>query len=197
MNHVYYGTDIWASLNLERSTNKRNLSTQHYLKCRYGFAMFIGHHRFWIWIYTWWRHQMETFSALLALCAGNLPVNDEFPAQLPVTRSFDVFIDLHPNKRLSKHSWDWWFKMSSRSLWRHCNDSKWPKRSRDAELTSYRDGWRGNSPKKSQSRESDMVVLSMCEWLILMAFGHQGPCKPFSSCEKIYSYCIYIVLHPR
>ena len=25
-------------------------------------------------IFTWWRHQMETFSALLALCAGNSPV---------------------------------------------------------------------------------------------------------------------------
>ena len=24
--------------------------------------------------YTWWRHQMETFAALLALCAGNSPV---------------------------------------------------------------------------------------------------------------------------
>ena len=24
--------------------------------------------------YAWWRHQMETFSALLALCAGNSPV---------------------------------------------------------------------------------------------------------------------------
>ena len=27
----------------------------------------------------WWRHQMETFSALLALCAGNSPVTSEFP----------------------------------------------------------------------------------------------------------------------
>ena len=26
----------------------------------------------------------------------------EFPAQRPVTRSFDVFFDLCPNKRLSK-----------------------------------------------------------------------------------------------
>ena len=26
------------------------------------------------WKQTWWRHQMETFSALLALCAGNSPV---------------------------------------------------------------------------------------------------------------------------
>ena len=39
---------------------------------------------------SWWRHQMETFSALLALCAGNSPVNGEFPSQRPVTRSFDV-----------------------------------------------------------------------------------------------------------
>ena len=28
---------------------------------------------------TWWRHQMETFSALLAICAGNSPVSGEFP----------------------------------------------------------------------------------------------------------------------
>ena len=38
----------------------------------------------------WWRHQMETFSALLVLCAGNSPVIGEFPSQRPVTRSFDV-----------------------------------------------------------------------------------------------------------
>ena len=37
---------------------------------------------------------METFSELLALCAGNTPVPGEFPAQRPVTRSFDVFFDL-------------------------------------------------------------------------------------------------------
>ena len=30
---------------------------------------------------------METFSALLAICAGNSPVTGEFPAQRPVTRS--------------------------------------------------------------------------------------------------------------
>ena len=33
---------------------------------------------------------MEKFSALLAICAGNSPVPGEFPAQTPVTRSFDV-----------------------------------------------------------------------------------------------------------
>ena len=43
---------------------------------------------------------METFSAQLALCAGNSPVTGEFPAQKSVTLSFDVFCDLHMNKRL-------------------------------------------------------------------------------------------------
>ena len=47
---------------------------------------------------------METFSALLALCAGNSPVTGEFPAQKPVTQSFDVFFDLRLNKRLTKQS---------------------------------------------------------------------------------------------
>ena len=55
----------------------------------------------------WWRIQMETFSALLALCAGNSPVTGEFPAQRSVARSFGVFFDLRLNKRLSKQSWSW------------------------------------------------------------------------------------------
>ena len=71
---------------------------------------------------TWWRHQMETFSALLAICAGNSPVPGEFPAQKPVTWSFDVFFDLRLNKRLSKQSWGWWFETLSCPLWRHCNE---------------------------------------------------------------------------
>ena len=45
---------------------------------------------------------METYSALLAICAGNSPVTGEFPIQKPVTRSFDVFFDLRLIKRLSK-----------------------------------------------------------------------------------------------
>ena len=42
----------------------------------------------------------ETFSALLAICAGNSPVTGEFPTQRPVTWTFDVFFDLRLNKRL-------------------------------------------------------------------------------------------------
>ena len=67
---------------------------------------------------------METFSALLAICAGNSPTTGEFPTQRPVARSFDVFFDLRLNKRLSKHSWSWWFETPSSPLWRHCNE--WP-----------------------------------------------------------------------
>ena len=65
---------------------------------------------------------METFSALMALSAGNSPVTGEFPAQGPVTRSFGVFLDLHLNKQFSKQSRRRWFVTPSRSLWRHCND---------------------------------------------------------------------------
>ena len=67
---------------------------------------------------------METFSALLAICAGNLPVTGEFPAQRPVMRSFDVFFHLHLNKQLSKQSWGWWFETSSHPLWCHCNETE-------------------------------------------------------------------------
>ena len=71
--------------------------------------------------FPWWRYQMETFSASLALCVGNSPVTGDFPSQRPVTRSFHVFFDLCLNKRLSKQSGHRWFETPSRSLWRHSN----------------------------------------------------------------------------
>ena len=58
-------------------------------------------------MYIWWRHQMEMFSALLALCAGNSPVIGEFPPQRPVSWSFDAFFDLRLNKHSSKQLWGW------------------------------------------------------------------------------------------
>ena len=53
---------------------------------------------------------------------GNSPVTGESPSQKPLTPSFNVFFDLCLNKRLSKQSWGWWFKTTSRSLRRHCNE---------------------------------------------------------------------------
>ena len=71
-------------------------------------------------IMTWWRHQMEKFSALLAICAGT----GEFPQQRPVTRSFDVLFHLRLNQRLTKQLWSWWFETLSCPLWRHSNESR-------------------------------------------------------------------------
>ena len=56
------------------------------------------------------------------ICAGSSPGTGEFPAQRPVTRKFDVFFDLCPNKQLSKQWWGWWFETSSHPLWHHRND---------------------------------------------------------------------------
>ena len=48
----------------------------------------------------WWRHQMETFSALLAICAGEFTGHRWITAQRPVTRSFEIFFHMRLNKRL-------------------------------------------------------------------------------------------------
>ena len=68
---------------------------------------------------TWRRHQMETFSSVLAICAGNSPITGEFPTQRPVMWSFDVFFDLCLNERLGKQSWGWWFETPLCPFWRH------------------------------------------------------------------------------
>ena len=114
----------------------------------------------------WWRHQMETFSALLAICAGNSPVIDEFPAQRPVTRSFDVFFDLCPNKWLSKQSWGWWFETLSRPLWRYCNVC-----SDDGSVPNFKTCWRVNRrydliPIVHQSSKRHMMQCSMIQPMI-------------------------------
>ena len=70
---------------------------------------------------TWWHQQMETFFALLALCTRNLLVTGEFSIPKPVTRSFDVFIDLLLNKRLSEQSRRPWFQTPLRLSWHYCN----------------------------------------------------------------------------
>ena len=98
----------------------------------------IWYHRSWSWLTRlmgcwlfsakpWWRHQMETFSALLTLFQGNPPATGGFPSQGPVTRSFDVFFDLrlHMDKRLSKQWRRRWFETPSRSSWRQCNAKTW------------------------------------------------------------------------
>ena len=69
---------------------------------------------------SWWRHEMETFSAFLALCEGNPPVIGGFP-----TNSSDAelwcFLWSAFEQTLCKQSRRRWFETPSRYLWRHCN----------------------------------------------------------------------------
>ena len=91
----------------------RNLYTQHN-KAQQTHVLI-----YWIWCTStkaWWRHEMETFSALIAFCMGNSPAISEFPA--------DVFSDPRLNQKKIKQWPRRWFEMPSRSLWRHCN-GKW------------------------------------------------------------------------
>ena len=98
----------------------------------------------------WWRHQMETFSALLAICAGNSPVSGEFPTQRQVTRSFDVSFDLRLNKRLRKWWWGWWFETLSRPLWRQCNGVS----------PIWQQTWKSNTHNKLTNSTKNNVTLT-------------------------------------
>ena len=73
----------------------------------------------WIRPSTWWRHQMETFSALLAIWRGihRSPVNSPHRGQWR-----GVSFDMRPIKRLSNQSRGWRFETPSRPLWRHYNE---------------------------------------------------------------------------
>ena len=66
---------------------------------------------------SWWRHQMETFSALLAICAGNLPVNSLHKGQWRGALIFSL-ISARINVITSSGSYDhnnhllWWLTFS-------------------------------------------------------------------------------------
>ena len=91
--------------------------------CRVASSLIDNHVIISLLSFTWWRHQIKTFSALLAFRAGNSLVTDEFSSQSPVTQSVNVFFDLHLNKSLSKQSRRRWFQTLSRSLC-HCDESE-------------------------------------------------------------------------
>ena len=63
----------------------------------------------------WWCHQMETPSALLALCEGNPPVTGGFPSQ----RASNVDRWHFSSKLLKKHLSGWWYETIAIMDW--CN----------------------------------------------------------------------------
>ena len=112
---------------------------------------------------------METFSALLAICAGNSPVHGEVPAQRPVTRSFDVFFDLRSNKRLSKQWRGWWFERQLSPLWRHRNER----------LSKQGWGWWFETPLRPSWRHCNDLFCYV--YFIFVMSTLLGECDPYSS----------------
>ena len=111
--------DLCLNTRLSKQPGRRWFQTPSRSLWRHCYGLGWQKH---IYCTTWWRHQMETVSTLMAICAGNSPVAGEFPIQRPVTRSFDVFFHLCLNKRLSKQSRGWWFETPSHPLWRRFNE---------------------------------------------------------------------------
>ena len=81
-------------------------------------------------LFSWWRHQMETCSWSLAFVREihrwlrgihRSPVNSPYTDQWRGALVFSSIFDLRLNKRFSKQSRRRWFETPSRSLWRHCN----------------------------------------------------------------------------
>ena len=129
---------------------------------------------------SWWRHQMETFSALLAICAENSPVPGEFSTQRPVTRSFHVYFDLRPNKGLSKQLWGWWFETQSCPLWRHRND----------------DGRQSHHTHKNIFLNENCWVWGNCQWMYYYIYMYH-----FEDCDSLFSTIIRVrwglfIFHP-
>ena len=71
-------------------------------------------------IFSRWRHQMEAFSALLALCVGNSPVTGDFPSQRTSNAELWCFFDVGESKWLNKMS-SWWFETQWHPVWCHFN----------------------------------------------------------------------------
>ena len=93
-----------------------NSKVRFFNPCNHSFEVLLNDsHIGFYWIpSSWWSHQMETLSVLLAIGVGNSKITGEFPAQRPVARNFKVFFDLRLNKRLSKQWWGRWFEAPSR-----------------------------------------------------------------------------------
>ena len=127
---------------------------------------------------------METFSALLAICAGNSPATGEFLAQWPVTRSFDIFFDMCMNKRLSKQSWGWWFETPSRPLWRQCTE-RWLSSTRGIRDDLFR-----------SERNSRAYLLSISHvWEPYQEQQHVWSKLPFTINRRELAIYIYITMN--
>ena len=72
-------------------------------------------------VISWWRHQMEKFSALLALCAGNSPVPVTSPHKGQWRGALMISLICAWITVEYTQSLGWWFETPYWPLWRYCN----------------------------------------------------------------------------
>ena len=76
----------------------------------------------------WALHMMTSSNGNIFRVTGHLCGEFTGDRWIPLTKASDAelwcFLDLRPNKRLSKQLWGWWFETSSCPLWRHCNEKQ-------------------------------------------------------------------------
>ena len=114
----YFHYNIWGCICSTGPFKYKWLKGYIYSSCYYRHQIGSIHLSHCFHIFPWlcaWDVYHIIFCHLLYIHSG------DFPAQRPVTRSFDVFCGLRLSKQLNKQLWDWRFEMLSRSLWRHCN----------------------------------------------------------------------------
>ena len=73
---------------------------------------------------SWWSHNLETLSALVARCEGNHRWMVDSPHKGPMTLIFDVLFDVSLKQPLNKHSGFWLFETPWRSLWYYISISE-------------------------------------------------------------------------
>ena len=107
--------------------------------------------------------KMETFSALLALCAGNSLATGGHTHKGQWRRAL-MF-------SLTCASWGWWFEMPSRSLWRHCNELRL-KVSRDlfGHILNDKIIYRSENVEKNASNFVPLNV-GACVGTVMIKFG--------------------------
>ena len=120
---------------------------------------------------SWWHHQMETFSALLALCAGNLPVAGAVNSPHKASDAeLWCFLWSAAEQSFSTHWRRRWFETPSRSLWCHWNGSTTLQRSTYNSyiffyFSSTRSGPKGLSRRHSACISLKEVITSRFRFL--------------------------------
>ena len=125
---------------------------------------------------------METFSALLAFCAGNSSVFSGFPLTKAIDAELWCFFDLSRNQQLSKQWRRQWYETPSHPLWRHCN----AKGSSKLHITGP--FW-GNPPESGHLKQVVLQKAFLKHDVMLMCVTSDGQFTDWISPRPIFSIC--------